>query len=362
MEESSCCPPPVTRERPGCSIWPFVSGWLDTAAGEVPQVKTRLDRADLLGRWQMRWGIGRMKYRIAPGIYAVGTPDEQAPVLVTANYKMSFDALRRELKGRHLWILVLETQGINVWCAAGKGTFGTDELVRRVQVSGLERLVSHRRLILPQLGAVGVAAHEVKKRCGFQVTYGPVRAADLPALLDGGEQAVTPEMRRVTFTTRERLALTPVELTGMLKVTLWAALALLVLGGIGPWFFSLSAALSRGGAAIGVGLAGLFAGAVLTPLLLPWLPWRAFAAKGALVGGLLALALLLASTVGGWLTGLAMILSLAAVSSYCAMNFTGSTTFTSPSGVEKEMRRAIPLQGAALLLAGALWVGAAFAG
>ncbi|MDO3380219.1 acetyl-CoA synthase subunit gamma [Geoalkalibacter halelectricus] len=333
---------------------------MNTEVGEIPQVRTKLDWGDRVGRWQMRWGLGRMRYRIAPGLYAVGRPDPQSPVLVTANYKMSFDALRCELKGRHLWILVLETQGINVWCAAGKGTFGTDELVRRIRATGLERLVSHRRLILPQLGAVGVAAHEVRKQSGFQVIYGPVRAADLPALLNGGEKAVTLGMRRVEFPLGERLALTPVELVSMGKITLWAVLILLVLAGIGPGIFSFSAAFSRGTTAVAVYLVGVFAGAVLTPLLLPWLPWRAFSAKGALVGAGLALVILIASSGVGLFNTLALILSLAAVSSYCAMNFTGSTTFTSPSGVEKEMRRAIPLQAGALLLAGIFWLGSGF--
>jgi hypothetical protein len=385
-EDSSCCPPSIASanqsttccpvetpelaqtsnlasgsfpERPGYRLWPYVEGWLDTPVGEVPQVGTRLTWNDHLGHWQMRWGLGRLRYRIAPGLYVVGCPGREAPVVVTANYKMSFDVLRRELKDRDLWILVLETQGINVWCAAGKGTFGTEELVRRIKAVGLEKVINHRRLILPQLGAVGVAAHKVKQASGFQVIYGPVRAADLPVLLDKGENALTSAMRRVTFTTGERLVLTPVELTGMRKVIPWAMLVLLVLGGIGPGVFSFSAALTRGGSALLAGFAAVLGGAVITPLLLPWLPWRAFAAKGALVGAVIGLSLGVLFA-GHWLSFLALVLGLAALSSYGAMNFTGSTTFTSPSGVEKEMRRAIPLQAGALLLAGSLWVIAAF--
>ena len=211
---TDCYPAPessVGRELPGYRRWSFVAGWLDTPVGAVPQVRSRLDKSDMLGRWQMRWGLGRDRYRIAPGLYAVGNPDADSEVLVTANYKMSFDELRSRLGGHDLWILVLETYGINVWCAAGKGTFGTAEVIRRVQAVGLDRLVSHRRLILPQLGAPGVAAHEVKRGCGFGVTYGPVRAADVPAYLAAGRKAA-PEMRRVTFPTLERLVLTPVEL------------------------------------------------------------------------------------------------------------------------------------------------------
>jgi len=357
---SGCGPDHSAWERPGYRLWPFVCGWLETPAGQVPQVSTRLHREDTLGAWQMRWGMGRDRYSIAAGLYAVGTPDATAPVLVTANYKLTFDTLRRELGKLDAWLLVLDTKGINVWFAAGKGTFGTAELIRRVQTSGLDRVVSHRRLILPQLGAPGVAAHEVTKGCGFKISYGPVRAGDLPAYLAAGCQA-TAAMRRVSFTAGERLVLTPVELVMMKKASLWVLLTLLLLGGIGPQVFSFNAMLARGGAAFGGYLLGVLAGAVLTPLLLPWVPGTAFALKGALVG--LGVALL---AVFGWGSGLgasgslALLCALPAVASWCAMNFTGSTSFTSPSGVEFEMRRAMPLQGLALLLAGISWIWGAF--
>lgn len=325
-------------------------------------MEVALRPGDVVGRWQMRWGLGRMRYRIAPGLYAVGTPDAEAPVLMTANYKLSFDSLRRELAGIDAWILVLETYGINVWCAAGKGTFGTAEIIRRVRESGLERVVSHRTLILPQLGAPGVAAHQVRRDAGFQVVYGPVRAADLPTYLLAGRQA-SAAMRRVSFTTLERLVLTPVELTGMGKSIGWGALTLLLLAAVGPQLLHPAAILTRALAAIAAGLAGVVTGAVLTPVFLPWLPGRAFAAKGALAGAAVALVglLLFWGSLGFW-NGGALLLALPAVASWCGMNFTGSSTFTSPSGVEMEMRRAIPLQGLALLIAGVAWLYGGFVG
>ena len=94
-----------------------------------------------------------MNYRVEPGLYAVGQPDPQSPVLVSANYKLSFDRLRCRLAGLSVWILVIDTNGINVWCAAGKGTFGADEIVRCVESSRLSEVVAHRTLIVPQLGA-----------------------------------------------------------------------------------------------------------------------------------------------------------------------------------------------------------------
>jgi hypothetical protein len=307
----------------------------------------------------MRWGLGRARYRVAPGLYAIGTPDAQATVLVTANYKMTVDLLRAQLTGRSLWLLILDTRGINVWCAAGKGTFGTNELLTRVRESQLDKIVTHRTLLLPQLGAVGVAAHQVRKESGFRVLYGPIRAEDLPAFLDRDLQA-TDAMRRVTFTAMERLILTPVELTAMLRVTLWAALLALLLSGIGPGFFSLTAAWQRGLALFAFYLGGLLTGAVLTPILLPWLPGRAFALKGTVAGLVFGLALVALGTAQGWTQLAAALLGLPAIASFCAMNFTGSTPYTSPSGVEKEMRRAIPLQGAALLVALGAWMAGAF--
>ncbi len=308
----------------------------------------------------MRWGLGRERYRVAPGVYAVGTPNDRSPVLISANYKMSFDILRRSLDGLDAWILAIDTKGINVWCAAGKGTFSTREIVHRVKSCALERTVSHRTLIVPQLGAPGVAAQQVKHDCGFSVVYGPVRAMDLKAFL-AADMHATAHMRQVTFSTLDRLVLTPVELTSMLKPALWATLALFIGGGIGPDLFSFATAWNRGTVALGSLLSGIIAGAVAVPVLLPWIPGRAFAFKGALFGLLVSLLMLTGiGTSSSLPENLALLLALPAVSSYCAMNFTGSTTFTSPSGVEKEMRYAIPGQLAALLLAGACWIGAAF--
>lgn len=337
----------------------YVCGWQETPAGDIPQVTGELKLLDIAGHWAMRWGFGRSHYRVAPGLYAIGKPTADSHVLVSANYKLSFDVLRRDVAGLDLWILVIDTKGINVWCAAGKGTFGTAEIVNRVKSSQLEKVVSHRQLIVPQLGAPGVAAHEVKKQSGFKVIYGPILAKDIKQFL-AAEMKATPAMRRITFDTRDRFILTPVELTAFWKNALRAALILFVIGGLGPSIFSFAAAWSRGGAAVSIGLAGLFAGAVLTPTLLPWIPGRAFALKGTIVGLAISFIVLITTGPYDFLSALATTLCLTAVSSFAAMNFTGSSTYTSPSGVEKEMRHAIPLQIGAVVLAGASWIWTAF--
>lgn len=363
--EIACCgrpsyPASSPFERPGYRVSHFVSTFTDTAIGPVPVIRSRRAWQDRLGTIMARIGFRRDNYKVAPGIYAVGNPNGEAPVLVTANYKLSFDALRQSLEGMDAWLLVIDTRGINVWCAAGKGTFGTDELVSRIETTRLAALVTHRELILPQLGATGVSATKVKKAAGFKVIWGPVQARDVKKFLNNGKQAPQ-SMRRITFTLPERMVLIPVELYHLPKQTLWVVVAALILSGIGTTIFSLSMSWFRGWLAIGAYLVGVFAGAVASPALLPWLPGRAFAIKGA-VAGVVAAVVLLIGWRGSWhgLEALSLILLTTATSSYLAMNFTGSTPYTSPTGVEKEMRKAIPLQAVAVVLAAVIWVATPF--
>jgi acetyl-CoA decarbonylase/synthase complex subunit gamma len=350
-EKPPCCGPPATTR--GGTITEQVPGfvrWLPTAGGRVAQIASELTLSDHLGACKARWGIGRMHYLVPPGLYAIGNPDAAAPVLVTANYKMSYDILRRTLHGRNIWLLVLETFGVNVWCAAGKGTFGTQELLAQINASNLAAIVSHRQLVLPILGAPGVAAHEVKKQSGFTIRYGTIRAADLPDYLDNG-QVTTPAMRELTFTLYERLVLLPVEIIHALKSAAIITLILFLLG-----FFSSGSAGAR--QLIFAYLGALYSGIVVGPLLLPWLPGRSFALKGAIVG--LLWSLLYYQLVGAeWNLPqtLAAFLALPALSAFYTLNFTGCTTYTSPNGVKKEMRLAMPLMGLAILVSGLLLAG-----
>jgi hypothetical protein len=343
-----CCPAGKTELKRPRSSQSFVVGTVETPVGAVPQITSILQWDDHWGTIKARFGVGRMGYAVDPGLYALGNPDGNSPVFVSANYKMSFDELRRSLPGRDAWILVLDTDGINVWCAAGKGTFGTDELVGRIEATGLKEVVRHRRLIVPQLAGPGVSAHQVKKRSGFTVHYGPIRAQDLPAYLESGLKA-KPEMRRKSFTVKERVVLIPVELVEALKPTLLIVPVLLLLGGLGGRGGFWSGVFQDGLFAALAFLSALLAGAVLNPIFLPWLPGKAFSAKGFFIGTLMALFILSLrgpdwQSARGAMEAVSWLLIIPAVSAYLAMNFTGCSTFTSLSGVRREMRWALPLE------------------
>jgi len=316
---------------------------MESVAGPVAVISGELGTADTIGAWKARWGIGRMSYLVPPGVYAIGSPDSESPVLVSANYKMSYDLVRSTMKDHSVWLLVLETFGINVWCAAGKGTFGTAELIRRIGHTNLDKLVRHRRLLLPIMGAAGVKAIEVKNQTGFEVRFATLRIQDMPEYLERGMVA-TPAMRELTFTIRERLVLTPVELVTALKSVLFAGTPLAVLYGFGDGDFLPI----RFWSALASYVAAVLCGTVVFPLLLPWLPGRMFSIKGALPGLVLSAVCLWLSGVTSLLEMVALTLAISTVSAFYAMNFTGSTPYTSQSGVRREMALALPVMALAI--------------
>jgi hypothetical protein len=334
----SCCPTPSFKPAE------WIVGSVKTSAGIIPVVSTVLSKQEKWEHIKCRLGGFRNKYQITPGICAVGNPDSSSDVFVSSNYKLSFDEVRRELKGMNAWILVLDTKGINVWCAAGKGTFGTDELVNRINSVQLDRIVAHKRIIVPQLGAVGVSAYRVTKAAGFRVSFSPVRITDIREYIRAGYKA-TQQMRRVEFPIMDRLILTPIELNLVMPKFLYFMLLMLLVFGLRPNGILFADMISGGMPFIGLGLIAVFAGAFLTPVFLPFIPSRSFAIKGWIIGMLLtfpALKMISAFDDSLLLTASALIFFPVA-SSYLALQFTGATTFTSSSGVNKELRISLPL-------------------
>lgn len=306
------------------------------------------DRSD---HFLARWGYRRAFHTVEPGLYSLGKPTPESPVFVTANYTLSFDALRSNLGGVDCYILVLDTKGINVWCAAGKGTFGTEELMGRIKITGLEKVVSHRKVILPQLGAAGVSAYSLREWCGWNVEYGPVRAEDLREYMN--IRKATPEMRRVRFTLWDRIQLIPVELVSVLLAMVIASVVL---------YFAIGLTTALGASA------AVLAGVALFPVLLPFIPVKDFSAKGLILGFIVALPfayLAFTKTGAMWPNAIAAagyLLAMPPVTAYLALNFTGCSTFTSRTGVRKEIYRYIPPMAAAFVLGILIFVGLFVAG
>ncbi len=145
---------------------------------------------------------------IEPGIYQSGQPDENSPIIVTANYSFTYIKVMRALKGIDAWVLCVDPKGINVWCAARGNNFGNKQLIEAVEATGIATLTSKKTLILPQLSAGGVAAPLISSEAPefpFRALFGPVWAKHLPEFLRERPARKPDKMKLARFTGSHRL-------------------------------------------------------------------------------------------------------------------------------------------------------------
>ena len=187
-----------------------------TEGGELPStVVGRLRhqitlRTLLIDLWSLFFRIMPPYPKVRPGLYAVGHPTPDSPVLVTGNFDLTVRRLVRAIDGQlDVWVLVADSAGINVWCAAGGGYFTAEKVIAAVKSSRLNEVVHHHALILPQLCANGVDGWRVRKETGWGVHWGPIRAEDIPAYLIA-KRKKTEAMRWVRFPLKDRLEMVTV--------------------------------------------------------------------------------------------------------------------------------------------------------
>ena len=127
------------------------------------------------------------RFPCEPDTVLIGNPDKSSPVLVTCNFDYTVRHLKDYLEKEQLdcFLLVVNTKGTNVWCAAAEGIFTTDTVLSHLKVYNVRELVNHHQLILPQLSVAGVKRKELKEH-GWEGIYGPVYFADLKEFLNNG--------------------------------------------------------------------------------------------------------------------------------------------------------------------------------
>ncbi len=234
--------------------------------------------------WMDAWSLVLNRFippypKFTTGLYRVGNPHRNSPVLVTGNYELTVRRLVRSLDGRvDCWLVVANSRGINVWCAAGGGYFTAEDVIAALKTSGVMDVVDHHALVLPQLCANGIDGWKIRHETHWGVHWGPIRAEDIPAYLAAGRKK-TAEMRHVQFKLKSRLEMTTVMVTfygivfALLALIFWRPYLLLLLG--------LMVLISY------------FYGAFL-----PWIPGRDGPAKGLVLSAITLVGLLVWSF--GW--------------------------------------------------------------
>jgi len=175
------------------------------------------------------------------GLERIGDPGRDSPVLLTCNFRLTVERVRRALRGCNAWLLVANSRGVNVWCAATGGLLTNHDVVSVVKTSGIEDLVDHRRVILPQLAATGIEGLVVRRKTGWHVVWGPADVADVPEFLLRGQQAGR-DIHTVRFPLRQRLEMAvawafPISLFALLVLPFWSQGVLPLMGLV--WVLSI---------------------------------------------------------------------------------------------------------------------------
>jgi NAD-dependent dihydropyrimidine dehydrogenase PreA subunit len=175
------------------------------------------------------------------GLVKIGNPGRNAPVLLTGNFRLTVQRVRRALEGIDAYLLVANSRGVNVWCAAAGGHLTNHDVVSVLKTSGIEDLVDHRQVILPQLAATGIEGKIIHQKTGWRVVWGPVYATSIPAFLSGGMEK-TAQMRTVSFPWPQRLEMAvawafPISLLSLLVFPLWREGVLPLVGFVWGWSF-----------------------------------------------------------------------------------------------------------------------------
>jgi NAD-dependent dihydropyrimidine dehydrogenase PreA subunit len=173
------------------------------------------------------------------GLTKIGNPGRNSPVFLTCNYHLTVERVKRALRGIDAYLLVAQSKGINVWCAATGGHFTNHSVISVLKTSGIEKLVDHRNVILPQLAATGLESKTIQKKTGWKIVWGPVYAKDIPAFIKN-KLVKTAVMRVVAFPWMQRIEMAvawsfPISLvSALIMILFWreaiAPLTLLVWG------------------------------------------------------------------------------------------------------------------------------------
>ncbi len=121
---------------------------------------------------------------VSEGIYEIGNPDENSPVLVTTNFALTYFIVSGEVEASKVpaWLLIKDSEGLSVLTAWAAGKFSGDDVGLFIKKSGIMDKVKHSEIIIPGYAAAIVADVE-EELPGCTVTVGPREAAHLPGFL-----------------------------------------------------------------------------------------------------------------------------------------------------------------------------------
>lgn len=180
---------------------------------------------DFLGRW--------FPNPVEPGLRIIGTPDRNAPLLMTSNFHLTVRRVEKSLVGQNLFLLVVPSNGINVWCGSSGGDLNTHSVITAIKTSRINERVNHKRIILPQFAASGIDLKLLKKETGRKGLFGPAYARDIPKFLKNHKSVF--ETNKTNFALPFRL-----EMLLAMNFVIWLGVGLVTLFVDRPDFILIS--------------------------------------------------------------------------------------------------------------------------
>ena len=122
--------------------------------------------------------------QVSPGVYEIGDPGPDSPLLVTTNFSLTYFSVASELDGSGVpsWLLITDSEGMSVLTAWAAGNFDAETVAKGAKAFDVESKVSHRKIIIP--GYVAVISGELEEEMpGWEILVGPREAVDIPAYL-----------------------------------------------------------------------------------------------------------------------------------------------------------------------------------
>jgi len=177
---------------------------------------------DYIGRW--------FPSPVEPGLRAVGNPNENSPVLVTANFHLTVRRVEKALRNENCYLLVAPTNGINVWCASSGGEMTAHSIITVMKTSRIRERIRYRRLILPQFSAAGVDRRLLRQKTGWGSVWGPAYAKDISSFLNS-DYKKTQEQSVAKYPLAYRL-----EMLLSLNFLMWALMGVILLIINPRWF------------------------------------------------------------------------------------------------------------------------------
>ncbi len=162
------------------------ASYLAKYAGIV--VLRQMEPWELLGLVTVRQNIytdPQKPIQIEEGVYEIGSPDQNSPVLVTTNFSLTYFTVEGDVEASRVpaWAVVVDTEGTSVLTAWAAEKFTAEIIAEKVRAFDVASKVEHRKLILP--GHVAVLSGKLEEELGqeWQVIVGPRESSGIPSFL-----------------------------------------------------------------------------------------------------------------------------------------------------------------------------------